>query len=350
MRMKNNRLKLAAFLILVTAVVYCGGAGNDNGETEGLSTRVVIRFQDQQCTDISAGQEETVSRDFEDIVTFILTVTGDDFSTIQRSFGVGEEIKVNVLIGDPRNFMLEGFDQFDQLVCRGGVTTAILPGLNTIEITCILVEPTPTPTPSPTPTPTPTATPTPTTTPTPTPQPEDCDDGADNDGDFDIDCADSDCDGEVGGPCGEICEFQRETDCNDNFDNDADGKIDCRDEDCDGVDVGGEGPFCQLGSEQNCSDDFDNDGDDFTDCRDSDCANEPVCAEGGAGPCNDGFDNDDDGDADCADPDCAGLFGLLGQLCQLVETICDDTFDNDGDDSVDCDDSDCFQDPFCGIT
>ena len=308
--MKNNRLKLAAFLILVTAVVYCGGAGNDDGETEGLSTRVVIRFQDQQCTDISAGQAETVSRDFEDIVTFILTVTGDDFSTIERSFGVGEEIKISVLVGDPRNFMLEGFDQFGELVCRGGITTAIFPGLNVIEITCVLVEPTPTPTPSPSPTPTPTATPTPTSTPTPLPVPEDCDDGADNDGDRDIDCADSDCDQKVGGPCGEICQFPSEENCSDDFDNDGDGKMDCADDNC----IGQRGPqeqLCEI-PEATCNDESDNDGDRMTDCGDSpDCDSAPNCNP---------------------------------------ETVCNDDLDNDLDGSTDCVDSDCFEDPSCLIT
>jgi hypothetical protein len=58
-----------------------------------------------------------------------------------------------------------------------------------------------------------------------------CDDGLDNDGDGPIDCADPDCVGQAGGPCGELCQ-QPETTCNDFFDNDGDGAVDCADSDC----------------------------------------------------------------------------------------------------------------------
>jgi hypothetical protein len=335
--MKKSCLKLSFLITIVLTFIYCGGAGDNNGGIEGLSTRVVIRFQDQACIDISARQEELARLDFDDIVTFILTVTGDDFSTIQRSFDVGEEIKISVLVGDPRNFMIEGFDQFGQLVCRGGVTTAILPGLNIIEITCILVEPTPTPTPSPSPTPTPTI------TPTPTPLPEDCDDRVDNDGDQLIDCADPDCEGQTG-PQEQVCERPEMT-CNDGADNDGDDLRDCADPSCEGQ-IGSCAELCEQ-PEQTCTDGFDNDGDGAKDCADTDC-------EGQRGPqeelceipeasCNDGSDNDGDGDADCGDTNCASA-----PNCN-PETVCNDNIDNDLDGFTDCADSDCADDPNCSI-
>ncbi len=313
--MNNHRLKLSIFfLVLAFAIIYCGGAGDNNGGSEGTSTRVVVSFQDQQCVDIAAIEREATRQSFDEIVSFTLTVTGDDFSTIVRSFNIGDEIRISVLVGDPRNFMIEGFDEFGQLVCSGGVSAAVMPGLNVINIICILVEPTPTPTPTPTvtPTPTPTVTPSPTPTITPPPPVEVCNDGIDNDGDFFTDCADFDCVGQTG-PCGETCEQPEDT-CSDGFDNDGDGRADCADSDCEGQ----RGPQEQI------------------------CETPEVS-------CDDGSDNDGDGLFDCQDPDCEGVdIGDL-RFCELPEVSCSDGFDNDGDGTTDCEDSNCFDDPVCNL-
>jgi DMSO reductase family type II enzyme heme b subunit len=77
----------------------------------------------------------------------------------------------------------------------------------------------------------------------PCPEAEICDDAIDNDADGDIDCADhSDCDGQPGGPGGELCAGAETGLCDDGFDNDADGDIDCVDADCAGA------PACSAGN------------------------------------------------------------------------------------------------------
>lgn len=59
-----------------------------------------------------------------------------------------------------------------------------------------------------------------------------CNDGIDNDLNQQTDCQDFFCDGQVGGPQGQLCEEFFEQTCDDGFDNDADGDVDGADTDC----------------------------------------------------------------------------------------------------------------------
>ncbi len=120
-----------------------------------------------------------------------------------------------------------------------------------------------------------------------------CNDGFDNDADGFTDGADTDCQGQV-----EIC--------NNGSDDDADGLIDCADHaDCDGQLGGPTGQLCSGNEAGYCTDSFDNDADGLTDGTDSDC-------QAGAEICNNGLDDDGDGLTDCADADCAGIPACAG--------------------------------------
>ncbi|MBI2486398.1 MAG: hypothetical protein HYW01_05470 [Deltaproteobacteria bacterium] len=334
---KKRQIRLCIFFItLLFTVISCGGAGN-NGESEGASLRISIQFPSISCLTESTKQEASTRQTTEDIIkTIVLTVTGNDFSTIEETFNIGEQIRVFVPVGNDRNFMIEGFDEFGQLVCRGGITSDVLPGLNTLIIQCIA--PTPTPTPSPTPTPTP-------------PPLENCFDGIDNDGDNLTDCADPECEGQIG-PQGQICEIPEVT-CNDGADNDGDNLTDCADPSCVGQ-VGGCVELCEQ-PEETCYDRFDNDGDGRQDCTDTDCEGqrgpqEQLCEIPEQTTCDDDSDNDGDDLVDCEDPSCEGqIGGPLGQVCEAQEATCDDRFDNDADELTDCSDPDCFEDPSCFI-
>jgi hypothetical protein len=101
--------------------------------------------------------------------------------------------------------------------------------------------------------------------------PEQCNNGVDDDEDGNIDCEDPDCDGQVGGPFGEICEFGTELTCNDLFDNDADGPSDCNDIDCHGL------ANCGGVSPEICYNGIDDDLDGLEDCYDPDCDDDPSC-------------------------------------------------------------------------
>lgn len=145
-----------------------------------------------------------------------------------------------------------------------------------------------------------------------------CDNGIDDDGDTLIDCADSDCDGRLGGTVSGnpvYCQFGQESglnNCTDRFNNDADLYTDCEDQ----TSCWQNPAFGCAATETSCVDGIDNDNDDGSgnwdansltgrDCFDYDCAGNPACPATEIS-CVDGIDNDLDGDIDCADNDCAG--------------------------------------------
>jgi len=162
-------------------------------------------------------------------------------------------------------------------------------------------------------------------------QPEICDNGLDDDNDGQTDCADhTDCNGQPGGPGGQLCAQNETAFCNDGFDNDADGAVDELDTDC-------------QGQVEICNNTIDDDGDGLTDCEDhADCDGHlggptgQLCSGNEVGYCTDSFDNDADNLIDGADPDCGG-----------GAEVCDDGIDNDLDELTDCDDPDCGGVPAC---
>jgi DMSO reductase family type II enzyme heme b subunit len=161
-------------------------------------------------------------------------------------------------------------------------------------------------------------------------QPEICDNGLDDDNDGQTDCADhTDCNGQPGGPGGELCAQTETGFCNDGFDNDADGFTDGADTDCQKPEI--------------CSNGLDDDGDGLVDCEDhADCDGNlggpqgQLCSGNEVGYCTDSFDNDADGFTDGTDSD-----------CQAGAEVCDDGIDNDLDELTDCDDPDCGGVPAC---
>ncbi|MCA9604516.1 MAG: hypothetical protein KC619_02905 [Myxococcales bacterium] len=154
-----------------------------------------------------------------------------------------------------------------------------------------------------------------------------CDDGVDQDEDGDTDCADSDCEGAVCDPMGNLCRDgscngcrgeASETACGDGADEDCDGLRDCADPECDGAPCGPGGVVC-AGGECPCPSGF----------------NEWICY--------DGTDDDCDGLVDCMDPDCAMarcsdmneicMSGTCAcpsglELCQAVDDDCDGVVDD----------------------
>jgi DMSO reductase family type II enzyme heme b subunit len=158
-----------------------------------------------------------------------------------------------------------------------------------------------------------------------------CDNGFDDDSDGLVDCADhTDCNGQPGGPGGELCAQTETGFCADGFDNDGDGFIDGADTDC-------------QGQVEICNNGADDEADGLTDCEDhADCDGQlggpmgQLCAGNEVGRCSDNFDNDADGFTDGADTD-----------CQAGAEICDDGIDNDADGGIDCADADCAAAPAC---
>jgi len=158
-----------------------------------------------------------------------------------------------------------------------------------------------------------------------------CNNGLDDDNDGLADCADHlDCNGQPGGPGGELCAQTETGFCNDGFDNDADGFTDGADTDCQA-----QVEICNNGS--------DDDADGLTDCADhANCDGMlggpmgQLCNGNEAGYCADGFDNDADGLTDTADPD-----------CQAGAEVCNNGLDDDGDGLTDCADADCAGVPAC---
>lgn len=121
-----------------------------------------------------------------------------------------------------------------------------------------------------------------------------CDSNIDENCDGYIDCADPACGSDP------VCQGGVEI-CDNGADDDADGLVDCEDHaDCDGQPGGPTGQLCSGNEVGYCTDSFDNDADGLVDGADPDC-------QGGAEICDDGIDNDADGNIDCADPDCAGV-------------------------------------------
>jgi hypothetical protein len=160
-----------------------------------------------------------------------------------------------------------------------------------------------------------------------------CNNSADDDNDGLVDCEDHiDCNGQQGGPGGELCAQIETGFCNDDFDNDADGFTDGEDTDC-------------QGQVELCNNGIDDDGDTLVDCEDADCDGQlggptgQLCSSNEVGYCTDGFDNDADGLTDGADPDCAP-----------GAEICDNGIDDDGDGDIDCADADCASAPACSGT
>jgi DMSO reductase family type II enzyme heme b subunit len=121
-----------------------------------------------------------------------------------------------------------------------------------------------------------------------------CDSNIDENCDGFIDCADAACSNDP------VCQGSVEI-CDNGTDDDSDGLTDCEDHaDCDGNPGGPGGELCAADETGLCSDGFDNDADGLTDGNDPDC-------QAGAEACDDGIDNDADGLIDCVDPDCGGI-------------------------------------------
>ena len=156
------------------------------------------------------------------------------------------------------------------------------------------------------------------------------------------DCQDSDCNNLVGGPSGQLCNYQYETTCNDGFDNNANGI-----KDCDLVSAGSAtiqiiptnaeyscSSYCKVTnnsveSGNQCFDNLDNDWD-------------AIILDG---PYVDTFTYNLSGGIDCRwggyfgigtnyrpDSDCDNQTNTQGKQCQLMrERNCSDSFDNDFD-------------------